>query len=127
MNGLTADDGEPLWRKLRLTLERPYTDDQGNPIRQLLDVTPEGQQIYEPCARVPFFIYRGDPLMPFPGPQNPTSSLQRTSVECLLSEVTTFLRRGTLQTGELTSGTPMDLMTSPKRPVLKPPARLRSL
>ena len=51
MNGLPVEDDEPAWRKLKLTLERPYTDDQGNPIRQLLDVTPEGQQIYEPYAR----------------------------------------------------------------------------
>lgn len=50
MNGLPAEDDEPAWRKLKLTLERPYKDDQGNAIRQLLDVTPEGQQIYEPYA-----------------------------------------------------------------------------
>ena len=50
INGLIVNDDEPAWRKLKLTLERPYTDDQGNPIRQLLDVTPEGQQIYEPYA-----------------------------------------------------------------------------
>ena len=57
MNGSAVDDDEPAWRKLKLTLERPYADDQGNPIRQLLDVTPEGQQIYEPYALVPPFIY----------------------------------------------------------------------
>ncbi|KAF9652247.1 hypothetical protein BDM02DRAFT_3089535 [Thelephora ganbajun] len=49
MNGLPVEDDEPAWRKLRLTLERPYKDDHGNPIHQLLDVTPEGQQIYEPA------------------------------------------------------------------------------
>ena len=50
-----VDDDEPAWRKLKLTLERPYTDDQGNPIRQLLDVTPEGQQVYELYAPTPVF------------------------------------------------------------------------
>jgi len=55
MNGLAIYDDEPSWRKLKLTLERPYTDDQGSPIRQLLDVTPEGQQIYEPYAPILYF------------------------------------------------------------------------
>lgn len=53
MNGLPAEGDEPAWRKLKLTLEHPYKDDQGSAIRQLLDVTPEGHQIYEPYARVP--------------------------------------------------------------------------
>lgn len=56
MNGLQVEDEEPAWRRLKLTLERPYKDDQGNVIRQLLDVTPEGQQIYQPCAHISSFI-----------------------------------------------------------------------
>jgi mediator of RNA polymerase II transcription subunit 17 len=75
MNGVTVDDGEPAWRKLKLTLERPYTDDQGNPIRQLLDVTPEGQQIYEPYAPVPLFICGGYPLIPLSRAPDPNKQL----------------------------------------------------
>lgn len=59
MNGLPGEEDEPAWRKLKLTLERPHRDDQGDPIRQLLDVTPEGQQVYEPCAHVSFFLFNG--------------------------------------------------------------------
>lgn len=59
MNGLPVEDDEPAWRKLKLTLERPYKDDQGNIIRQLLDVTPEGQQVYEPYARALAFLCNG--------------------------------------------------------------------
>ena len=65
VNGLAVDHDEPAWRKLKLTLERPYTDDQGNPIRQLLDVTPEGQQIYEPYAPTSSFARDGCSLTPF--------------------------------------------------------------
>ncbi|GJE87473.1 hypothetical protein PsYK624_035560 [Phanerochaete sordida] len=39
---------EPEWKKLKLSLERPYKDDSGKPIPTLLDITPEGEQIYEP-------------------------------------------------------------------------------
>ncbi|KAF9821151.1 hypothetical protein IEO21_00759 [Rhodonia placenta] len=38
----------PPWKKLRLSLERPYKDDDGLPIPVLLDITPEGQHVYEP-------------------------------------------------------------------------------
>ena len=73
MNGLAIYDDEPTWRKLKLTLERPYTDDQGNPIRQLLDVTPEGQQIYEPYASILHFsdgyLLTSSPRAPDPNKQ----------------------------------------------------------
>ncbi|OCB84517.1 hypothetical protein A7U60_g8503 [Sanghuangporus baumii] len=36
------------WRKIKLSLERPYKDDTGQPIPTLLDITPDGQFIYEP-------------------------------------------------------------------------------
>jgi mediator of RNA polymerase II transcription subunit 17 len=39
--------GEPDWKKLKLSLERPYKDDDGQPMQVLLDVTPDGQLIYE--------------------------------------------------------------------------------
>lgn len=39
---------DPAWKKLKLSLERPYKDDNGKPIPTLLDITPEGQHIYEP-------------------------------------------------------------------------------
>ena len=39
---------EPPWKKLKLSLERPYKDDNGDPIPIVLDITPEGQYIYEP-------------------------------------------------------------------------------
>ncbi|KZT20349.1 hypothetical protein NEOLEDRAFT_1075722 [Neolentinus lepideus HHB14362 ss-1] len=38
----------PPWKKLKLSLERPYKDDHGNYIPVLLDITPEGEHIYEP-------------------------------------------------------------------------------
>ncbi|KAI0081763.1 hypothetical protein K474DRAFT_1635087 [Panus rudis PR-1116 ss-1] len=38
---------EPGWKKLKLSLEKPYRDDNGNPIPVLYDITPEGQQIFE--------------------------------------------------------------------------------
>jgi mediator of RNA polymerase II transcription subunit 17 len=39
---------EPSWKKLKLSLERPYKDDEGEIIPTLLDITPEGEHIYEP-------------------------------------------------------------------------------
>ncbi|TFK43483.1 subunit 17 of mediator complex-domain-containing protein [Crucibulum laeve] len=38
---------EPPWKKIKLSLERPYKDDNGKPIPVLLDITQEGQHIYE--------------------------------------------------------------------------------
>lgn len=37
---------EPPWKKLKLSLERPYKNDSGDPIPVLLDITPDGP-IYE--------------------------------------------------------------------------------
>ena len=128
MNDSPVEDDEPAWRKLKLTLERPYTDDQGNPIRQLLDVTPEGQQIHEPYARAPPLLHittttRSHQSL---GLRILTNNLQRTSAECLLSEATTFLRRGMLQVGGLSSRTLTGSMTSTKKLAEKPQIRLRS-
>ncbi|KAI0335458.1 hypothetical protein GY45DRAFT_799896 [Cubamyces sp. BRFM 1775] len=39
---------EPPWKKLKLSLERPYKDDNGGPLPELLDITPDGQHIYRP-------------------------------------------------------------------------------
>lgn len=39
---------EPPWKKLKLSLERPYKDDSGEPIPELLDITQDGQHIYRP-------------------------------------------------------------------------------
>ncbi|KII95133.1 hypothetical protein PLICRDRAFT_33966 [Plicaturopsis crispa FD-325 SS-3] len=39
---------EPPWKKIKLSLERPYKDDNGEHIPVLLDITPEGEHIYEP-------------------------------------------------------------------------------
>lgn len=41
---------EPAWKKIKLSLERPYKDDNGNRIPVLLDLMPDGQHIYEPCV-----------------------------------------------------------------------------
>jgi mediator of RNA polymerase II transcription subunit 17, fungi type len=41
-------DGEPPWKKLSLSLERPYRDDEGEKIPVLFDITPEGEHVYEP-------------------------------------------------------------------------------
>jgi mediator of RNA polymerase II transcription subunit 17 len=38
------------WKDLHLSLERPYKDDSGNHIPVLLDLTPQGEKIYEPCV-----------------------------------------------------------------------------
>jgi mediator of RNA polymerase II transcription subunit 17, fungi type len=37
----------PSWKNLKLSFERPYKDDQGNIIPVLLDITKEGQHLYE--------------------------------------------------------------------------------
>lgn len=42
------DPQEPPWKKLKLSLERPYKDDSGEPIPELLDITPDGQHIFRP-------------------------------------------------------------------------------
>jgi mediator of RNA polymerase II transcription subunit 17 len=39
---------EPPWKKIKLSLERPYRNDAGEHIPVLLDITPEGTHIYEP-------------------------------------------------------------------------------
>ncbi|KAH9943450.1 subunit 17 of mediator complex-domain-containing protein [Epithele typhae] len=39
---------DPPWKKLKLSLERPYKDDNGEPLLELLDITPDGQHIYLP-------------------------------------------------------------------------------
>jgi hypothetical protein len=39
---------EPSWRKTKLSLERPYRDDNGERIPVLLDITSEGEHVYEP-------------------------------------------------------------------------------
>ncbi|KAF5388061.1 hypothetical protein D9615_000456 [Tricholomella constricta] len=38
---------EPSWKQLKLALERPYKDDNGEQIPVLLDISPEGQHVYE--------------------------------------------------------------------------------
>lgn len=43
----SAQDPEPSWKKLKLSFERPYTDDAGKRIPVLYDLTPEGERIYE--------------------------------------------------------------------------------
>lgn len=44
---------QPEWKQLKLSLERPYKDDDGKPIPVVLDITPEGQHIYEPYVSFP--------------------------------------------------------------------------
>ncbi|OCH94116.1 hypothetical protein OBBRIDRAFT_852282 [Obba rivulosa] len=39
---------EPPWKKLKLSLETPYKDDEGLPVLKLLDITPEGRHVYDP-------------------------------------------------------------------------------
>lgn len=114
MNGFPVEDDEPAWRKLKLTLERPHRDDQGNVNRQLLDVTPEGQQIYEPYAYVSYFLFNDRLFIRFPVPRIPTDGLRRTSAECSPSEATISSRRGTLRVGESMSGTPPVSMANTK-------------
>ncbi|KAG7449152.1 uncharacterized protein BT62DRAFT_964081 [Guyanagaster necrorhizus] len=38
----------PSWKTLKLSLERPYKDENGVPVPVLQDITPQGEQIYEP-------------------------------------------------------------------------------
>ena len=38
---------EPPWKKIKLSLERPYKNEDGEHIPVLLDITPEGTHIYE--------------------------------------------------------------------------------
>ncbi|EJD52537.1 hypothetical protein AURDEDRAFT_181116 [Auricularia subglabra TFB-10046 SS5] len=49
-------DSEPPYKRLKLSLERPYKDDNGERILPLLDITPEGELVYkqreEPVARL---------------------------------------------------------------------------
>lgn len=35
------------WKKTKLSLERPYKDDRGERIPVLLDITPDGEQVFE--------------------------------------------------------------------------------
>ncbi|KAG2042791.1 subunit 17 of mediator complex-domain-containing protein [Suillus americanus] len=39
---------QPSWKKTKLSLERPYKDDKGERIPVLLDITPDGVQVFEP-------------------------------------------------------------------------------
>lgn len=39
---------DPAWKKLKLSLERPYKDDNGASIPDLYDITPDGKHLYEP-------------------------------------------------------------------------------
>lgn len=39
---------EPSWKKTKLSLERPYKDDNGERIPILFDITSEGEHVYEP-------------------------------------------------------------------------------
>jgi mediator of RNA polymerase II transcription subunit 17 len=39
---------EPPWKKIKLSLERPYRSDDGEHIPVLLDITHEGTHINEP-------------------------------------------------------------------------------
>jgi mediator of RNA polymerase II transcription subunit 17 len=39
---------EPAWKKIKLSLERPYKNDDGEHIPVLEDITPEGIHINEP-------------------------------------------------------------------------------
>jgi mediator of RNA polymerase II transcription subunit 17 len=43
---------DPPWKQLRLSLERPYKDDNGNPEPALYDITRDGQYIHEPYVTV---------------------------------------------------------------------------
>lgn len=43
---------EPAWKQTKLSLERPYRDDRGERIPVLLDITPEGEQVFESYAIV---------------------------------------------------------------------------
>jgi len=41
----------------RLSLERPYKNDQGLPIPVLQDITQQGELIYEPYEHLVFILY----------------------------------------------------------------------
>ena len=43
---MQSNDDGPEWKKLKLSLERPYKNDNGDHIPVLLDITPDGP-IYE--------------------------------------------------------------------------------
>jgi mediator of RNA polymerase II transcription subunit 17 len=40
------------WKKIKLSLERPYKNDRGEYLPVLLDITPDGEHIYEPFVAV---------------------------------------------------------------------------
>jgi len=42
---------DPPWKNLKLALERPYKDDNGDCIPVLFDISPDGQHIYEPYVQ----------------------------------------------------------------------------
>lgn len=48
MQQAVDDAAELAWRNTKLSLERPYKDDDENLIQTLLDITPDGQFKYEP-------------------------------------------------------------------------------
>lgn len=48
--GPSTSGVEPSWKKISLSLERPYKDDHGDSLPILLDITPEGERIYEPSV-----------------------------------------------------------------------------
>lgn len=50
LTGPSTSDDEPFWKKISLSLERPYKDDHGDSLPILLDITPEGERIYEPSV-----------------------------------------------------------------------------
>jgi mediator of RNA polymerase II transcription subunit 17, fungi type len=41
-------DQDIPWKTLKLALERPYKDDNGDEIPVLFDISSDGQHIYEP-------------------------------------------------------------------------------
>ncbi|TFY81867.1 hypothetical protein EWM64_g2141 [Hericium alpestre] len=43
---MTSDESD--WKQLKLSLERPYKDDHGAAIHNVLDILPDGEYIYEP-------------------------------------------------------------------------------
>jgi hypothetical protein len=68
--GPSTSDVEPSWKKISLSLERPYKDDHGDSLPILLDITPEGERVYEPSVLQPVhhnhesnaIIAKGHPL-----------------------------------------------------------------
>jgi len=42
--------GDESWRETKLTLERPYKDEDGQCIPSLLDIDLQGNPVYEPYA-----------------------------------------------------------------------------